>query len=55
MKSKDVWPEEKIEREPNAEMYKKMNVDARTEESLSTKDQCSSFLQGSKRNDSSGV
>ena len=42
-KSKDSWPEEKIEREPNAETYKEMKVDARKEESLSTKDQCSSF------------
>ena len=42
-KSKDAWPEEKIEREPNAETYKEMKVDARKEESLSTQDQCSSF------------
>ena len=42
-KSKDSWPEEKIEREPNAETYKEMKVDARKEESVSTKDQCLSF------------
>ena len=39
----DSWPEEKIEREPNAETYKEMKVDARKKERLSTKDQCSSF------------
>ena len=27
-KSKDSWPEERIEREPNAETYKEMKVDA---------------------------
>ena len=42
-KSKDLWPEEKMEREPNTETYKEIKVDTQKEESLSTKDQRSSF------------
>ena len=42
-KSKDAWPEEKIEIELNSVTCKELKVEARKQESVSTNDQSSSF------------
>jgi hypothetical protein len=42
-KSKDAWPEEKIEIELNSVKCKELTVEARKQESVSTNDQSSSF------------
>ncbi|CAB4038031.1 Hypothetical predicted protein [Paramuricea clavata] len=45
-KSKDAWPEEKIEIELNSVKCKELKVEARKQESVSTNDQSSSFNYG---------
>ena len=43
-KAKEEWPKVRIKREPNAETYKEMKVEARKKESMPMKEQSSSFI-----------